>query len=230
MNLQPNPNKNLIIEVSGQKYARYPVKTELITPEHKDLAGVVEKYLRPHLQAGDIVFMGEKAVAISQGRAYPRAEVKPSALARFLVKFVTKTPIGIGLGSAETMQLAVDEVGSPRMILAAICAALTKPFGIKGVFYRVAGEQARAIDGAADYVIPPYNTYVSKGPINANEVAQKISDKIKVPFAIVDACDYGVNVMGASRGIDNDFIKQVIKDNPLGQRNEQTPIGVIRKV
>ena len=143
MSLAPNPGKNLIIEVDGVRYARYPVKTCLITPEHKDLTPIIKQYVVQHLEPGDLIFMGEKAVAVSQGRSYPKDSIRPSWLARFLVRFVTKTPIGIGVSSAPTMQLALEEVGAPRILLAALAAALTKPLGIKGVFYRVAGEQAR---------------------------------------------------------------------------------------
>ncbi|MDD5146502.1 MAG: F420-0--gamma-glutamyl ligase [Candidatus Pacebacteria bacterium] len=230
MELTANPGKNLIIKVDGIGYARYPVKTCLITPEHKDLAGLVRQYTTPYLREGDIVFMGEKAIAVSQGRSYHKDSIKPSRLAKFLVRFVTKTTIGVGISSAPTMQLAIEEVGVPRMLLAALVAALTKPFGVKGAFYLVAGEQARSIDGAADYVIPPYNNYVSKGPKDAVGVAQKISDKLGYPFVIVDVCDFGAHVLGASKGVDKKMIERILRDNPLCQTNEQTPIGILRKI
>lgn len=230
MELYPNPGKNLIIEVDKVKYARYPVKTCLITPEHKDLSQVAEQYVKPHLKPDDIIFIGEKVVAVSQGRAYPKSSIKVSWLANFLVRFVTKSPIGVGVSSPQTMQLAIEEVGVVRIALAAFCAALTKPFGIKGVFYLVAGEQARAIDGAADYVIPPYNTYVSKGPLRAEKLAQEISDKLGFPCCIVDVCDYGAHTMGASSGVDKKLVERALRDNPLGQTNQQTPIGILRKI
>jgi hypothetical protein len=107
---------------------------------------------------------------------------------------------------------------------------LGKLFGIKGLFYMIAGEKARSIDGAVPYAIPPYNNYVSKGPINANEVAEKIAKKIGVLVAIVDANDFGVNILGISKGVDKKLIAKIIKDNPLGQSDEQTPIGIIRRV
>jgi F420-0:gamma-glutamyl ligase-like protein len=229
MELTANPGKNLIIEVDGINYARYPVKTCLITPEHKDLAGLIKQYTAPFLKEGDIIFMGEKAIAVSQGRSFHKDSIQPSWLAKFLVRFVTKTTIGVGISSAPTMQLAIEEVGVPRMLLAALVAAVTKPFGVKGAFYLVAGEQARSIDGAADYVIPPYNNYVSKGPKDAPEVAQKISEQIGYPFVIVDVCDFGAHVLGASSGVDKRMVERVLKDNPLCQTNEQTPLGILRK-
>ncbi len=237
MELQANNGKNLIIEIrypsqiSGlRKFARYPVKTRLITPEDKDISLIIEEYAKKYLEPKDIVFISEKAVAITQGRSYPIKEIKASKLAKFLSKYVTKTPIGIGLGSPETMQLALEEVGVLRMILAAFFGAIGKLLGIKGIFYVIAGSGARAIDGAVPYAIPPYNTYVSKGPINANKVAENIAKKINAEVAIIDANDFGVNILGATFLVDKKLLVKVLKDNPLGQTDECTPIGILREV
>lgn len=229
MELLPNPGKNLIIEVEGKKYARYPIKTHIITPKDNYLE-VVVKYAKEHLKPGDIIFIGERSLAISQGRTYEKDKVNPGRLARFLVRFVTKSSYGIGLGSPQTMQLAVEEVGFCRLLLAGFFAVLTKPFGIKGVFYRIAGSQARAVDGAASYVIPPYNTHVTKAPLKPDRVAQEISEKVGVPVAIVDVCDIGAWVVAASQGVNKKIIVKALKDNPLGQTTEQTPLGILREV
>ncbi len=230
MDLQPNSGKNLIIQVDGRKFERWPVKTKLITSEDKDIMLIVEEFAKPHIKVGDILFISEKAVAITQGRSYPIKDIKASGLAKFLSYFVMKTPVGIGLGSPETMQLAIEEVGVARIFVSAIIGGLGKIVGLKGLFYILAGNGARSIDGAVDYALPPYNTYVSKGPKNAEEVAQKIAEKLGVKTAIVDANDLGVNILGASEGVDKKLIARVIKDNPLGQSDEQTPIGIIREI
>ena len=230
MEIKPNPGKNLIIEVDGRKFARYPIRTHLITEKDHDYAEVILKYAKDFLREGDIVFIGERSLASSQGRSYPKDQIKPGRLARFLVRFVTKSPYGIGLGSPETMQLAVEEVGALRMLIAAFFAAITKPFGIKGVFYKIAGPQAKAVDGAADYVIPPYNTYVSKAPKDPEKTAREISQKIGYPVVIVDVCDLGGWVMGASKGVDRKLVIKALRDNPLGQTNEQTPFGILREI
>ncbi len=229
MELSPNAGKNLIIKVDNKKYARYPIKTHIITPNDK-IADVVEKYAKEHLKPGDIVFIGERSVAISQGRTFEKDKIKPGKLARFLVRFVTKSPYGIGLGSPETMQLAVEEVGPVRMLFAAFVAGLAKCFGIKGTFYKIAGPQAKAVDGAASYVIPPYNTHVTKAPLKPDKIAQEISNRVGVPVAIVDACDIGAWIVGKSRGLNTELVIKSLKDNPLGQSNQQTPIGILRGV
>lgn len=229
MELTPNPGKKLIIEVNGRKFARYPVKTKLITPEDKDISLIIEEYVKKYLKPGDVVFVSEKAVSVTQGRSYPIKEIKASPIAKFLSSHVTKTPTGIGLGSPETMQLAIEEVGLLRILLASFFGTFAKLFGVKGVFYIIAGDGARSIDGAVEYAIPPYNTYVSKGPLNPDRVAEKISEKLQSQVAIVDANDIGVNILGGTRDIDKKLIAKIIKDNPLGQTNEQTPVGIIRE-
>lgn len=229
MELPPNPGKNLIIEVDGKKYGRYPVKTHVITSNDK-MADVVEKYAKEHLKPGDIVFIGERSVAISQGRSFEKDKIKPGKLACFLVKFVKKSPYGIGLGSPQTMQLAVEEVGPIRMLFAAFVAGIAKFLGFKGIFYKIAGPQAKAVDGAASYVIPPYNTHVTKAPLNPDKTAQEISDRIGTPVALVDVCDIGAWIVGKSGGIDKKFLVKILKDNPLGQSAQQTPIGILREM
>ncbi len=230
MDLEPNKGKNLAISVDGKIYARYPVKTKLITPEDKDISEIAEQYAKKYLENEDIVFISEKAVAVTQGRSYPLNEIKPSKLAVFLSGKVTKTPVGIGLGSPQTMQLAIEEVGVLRILLASFIGAVGKLFGVRGLFYIVAGDKARSIDGAVEYAIPPYNNYVSKGPVNPDDVARKVSQKLNAKVAIVDANDLGVNILGASEGVDKKFVARAIKDNPLGQTDECTPIGIIRKI
>jgi F420-0:gamma-glutamyl ligase-like protein len=228
--MQPNVGKQAGIVVDGQKYERYPIKTHVITKDDS-IIDIVEKYARPLLATGDILFVSEKIVAISQGRAFPIAEIKSSKLARLLVKFVHKSPYGIGLGSPWTMELAIREAGVFRILFAAFLSAITKPFGLRGIFYKVVGKDINAIDGPCEYTLPPYNKYAKLGPKNPNKVAKQIREHLGCEAVIIDANDIGVNVLGrSSELISDDFCKKVFKDNPLGQASEQTPIGIVRRL
>ena len=230
MELVANQGKNLVIGVGGRQYARFPIKTHVVTRDD-DIIEVCQKYAGPHLQPDDILFISERIVAIAQGRAFPIKDIEPSALANFLVKFVYKSPYGIGLGSPWTMELAIREVGAPRILLAALAAAVTKPFGLKGVFYRVAGKNVNAIDGPCSYTLPPYNEYAKLAPIQPNQVAKDIKNKLNTEVVIIDANDLGVAILGkSSPEITEDFCQQVFRDNPLGQSSEQTPLCLVRRV
>jgi len=229
-NLKPNNGKNLTIDLVDGKWARLPIKTHVVAKDD-NIVEVVKRYAKPHLLNDDILFVSERIVAISQGRAFPIKDIKPSFLAKFLVKFVHKSPYGIGLGSPWTMELAIKEGGVLRIIIGALAAAVTKPFGIKGVFYKVVGKNINAIDGPCDYTLPPYNEYAKLGPAEPEKVAKNLKSKINHDVVIIDANDLGVAVLGKSnKDISDIFCKNVFKDNPLGQSSEQTPLCIVRKI
>lgn len=228
--LAPNAGKRLIIAVGGETYARLPIKTHIVTDEDS-LPELVEQYARPHFIPGDLLFISERIVAITQGRAFPIRDIRPSPLAKFLVRFVHRSPYGIGLGSPWTMELAIKEAGAARILLGALAAALTKPFGMRGVFYRVVGKNINAIDGPCDYTLPPYNVYAKLGPANPEKVARELKSLFHHDVVIIDANDLGVAVLGVSSGGNIDaFCKEVFRDNPLGQSTEQTPLCIVRRM
>lgn len=229
-NFKPNTGKNLIIELENSKWARIPIKTHAITKDD-NISEAVKRYAGPYLADNDFLFVSERVVAITQGRAFPIKDIKPSPLAKFLVKFVHKSPYGIGLGSPWTMELAIKEGGALRIIMGALAAALTKPFGMKGIFYKVVGKNINAIDGPCDYTLPPYNEYAKLGPADPEGVAKNLKLEINHDVIIIDANDLGVAVLGKSdKDISDVFCKNVFKDNPLGQSSEQTPLCIVRKI
>jgi hypothetical protein len=225
----PNPDRVLHATVDGTVYARHPVRTHLVT-DADDATEVVQRYATPVPEATVLVGVSERMVAITEGRSYPMTSIRPGRLARFLVRFVTRPGYGIGLGTAETMQLAISEVGAPRILLAATVSALTKPFGVHGLFYRIAGRQAAAIDGPTSYTIAPYNQAATLGPKHPDVAARAISAAIGAPVAVIDANDAGCNVLGLTRNLERRFVERLFADNPLGQAGEQTPICVVRRV
>ena len=225
----PNDGRGLHATLGGVVYARHPVRTHLVTAGD-DAAEVVRRYVGKPGDDVRLVAVSERMVAITQGRSYPMDTIRAGWLAKLLVRFVTRPGYGIGLGTPQTMELAIREVGAARILLAAAGAAVTKPFGIHGVFYRVAGRQAAAIDGPTSYTIPPYNQAATLGPEEPDVAAREIAAGIGAPVAIIDANDAGCAVLGASPGVDRRFVQRLFADNPLGQAGEQTPICVVREV
>ncbi|MDL2233716.1 F420-0--gamma-glutamyl ligase [Ruminococcaceae bacterium OttesenSCG-928-L11] len=227
--LLANEGKSLTIELDGVKYDRIPLKTHVITDKDK-LSDVFAKYVKPVAQEGDIAFISEKAVACTQKRAIPMKDIRPRWLARTLCRFVYKNPYGIGLSIPETMEMALRECGVLRILFAAFISAIGKLFGRRGWFYQIAGDKARAIDGPCDCTIPPYNEYVVLGPVNPDEAAKEAALSAGCPVAVVDINDLGGNILGTSdAAMDRPWLVRALKDNPLGQSDEQTPIGLIRR-
>jgi hypothetical protein len=130
----------------------------------------------------------------------------------------------------ETMQLAIEEVGLPRILLAAAASLATRPLGRRGTFYRVAGPRVAALDGPTPYTIPPSNTHAKRAPANPARVARQLAARFGCAVAIVDANDIGVVVLGASDGVDAALVRNLFRDNPLGQKSEQTPFALVRRV
>ena len=160
----------------------------------------------------------------------PMEDIKPRKLAVTLSRYVTKTPAGIGLGIPETMEMALQECGTLRILFAAFCSVIGKLFHQRGWFYIVAGPKARGIDGPTEGTIPPYDHYVVLTPDDPNGTARKLDTALGHPVAIVDINDLGANILGFSQKEPTmDQLAKVLGDNPLGQSSESTPMGIIRK-
>jgi hypothetical protein len=232
--MQPNINKKLSIDVDAVLYDRLPIKTHLITPKD-NLSELIKKYVSPHLIDGDYIFISEQIVGITQNRIIHRNDVKPSSFAKFLSSQIenhlgTEKFRGYGLGTAFAMQLAIEEVGLPRIVLGAILGAITKPFGIKGMFYRVVGKRAKAIDYPASYKLKPYDEYATLSPLDPDKIARLIEKETNHETVIIDANYQGVVTLGRSNSsISNHFTEEVFRDNPLGQDDEQTPLCIVRR-
>lgn len=230
MAAEANEGKALEVAVDGIAYQRIPIKTHVVL-EGEVLTEVVERYAASLVRDGDILFVTEKIVAITQGRAYPVDSIRPRRLATFLSRYVTKTSHGIGLGIPETMEMALRECGTPRILFAAAVAAVTKLFGRRGDFYRIAGSKARAIDGPTKNTIPPYDSQVVLGPERPSEVARELRSALgrAIDVAIVDINDFGGNILGSTLDRAGDArLVHILKDNPLGQDRQSTPLGIIR--
>lgn len=226
----PNDGKALTVQYEGLTYQRIPLRTHVVMPGD-ELDPFILEYAGSAVEPGDILFVTEKIVAITQGRSFPVSSIRPRRLANFLSRFVVRTPHGIGLGMPETMEMALRECGTPRILLAAAVSAVTKLFGRKGDFYRVAGDKARAIDGPTSGTIPPYNEAVVLGPERPREVAQHLRGLLPagIEVAVVDINDLGGNILGSTmdRAAERRLVG-ILRDNPLGQGHESTPLGIVR--
>lgn len=232
--LIPNQGKKLDTIVNGTRYLRLPVKTRLIE-QGDDLIALLAEYAAPHIQPGDMLFVSEKVVCITQpGRMVKIADVETSFLARLLSRQVRNhvgTPQyrGLGHGTAPAMQLLIEEAGVPRVLFATLVAAVTRPLGIKGAFYYLVGKQAKSIDCPMSWTLAPYTEYAKRAPLDPSGVAKKIKERFGAETVIVDANYRGAFSLGKSNNaISEKFIQELLRDNPAGQDSEMTPFFIIR--
>ncbi|HEY9642861.1 MAG TPA: hypothetical protein V6C57_20400 [Coleofasciculaceae cyanobacterium] len=202
-----------------------PIRTHLLT--HLDNpVEVVRRYVLPHAQPGDVVTIGETPLALMQGRFRHPTEVHPGWLAKRLCYFFLPTS---SLATACGLQTLVDVVGAWRVFYAFAIGAIAKKFLNKpGVFYQLAGEQARLIDDVTG-TLPPYDQFIVLGPQNPQQVVEQIQQETGLSAAIVDANDLkAVKILAATSGLSEKFLEQALITNPAGNADEQTPVVLIR--
>lgn len=229
-NIRVNEGKECVRTIDGVSYERYAIQTHVVGKED-NIIDVVKKYAVPHMQPGDILFMSEKAVACTQNRAIPLDEIKPGLLARFLVKFVYRSPHGLGRTMPETMEVTIQQIGAPRVLFAAICSGIGKLFKKRGIFYAICGPKVQAIDGPCPGALPPMDRCVTLGPEDPMKVCKEISQAIGFDVTVIDANDLDIDILGFSgKKKQMPVLAEVLRVNPLGQGRECTPMGIIRQV
>lgn len=224
-----NQGKAEFVESGGKRFACYALPTPVISSSDK-IEEVVIKYALPHLKNDDILFMSEKMVACTEGRAIPINDIHAGLTARVLSRFVTRSPYGIGLAMPETMQCAIDDCGLGRILLASAAGLAGRIFNKHGWFYAVAGEKAASVDGPCPYTLPPYDKYAVMSPENPTKTAVGISLILSGRLVlIVDVNDLGCKILGSSReDIDKKMYTGLLRQNPLGQSTQCTPLGILR--
>lgn len=214
-------------QVGDRRFERFVVRTHLVRRGER-LARTLAPYLEGRVEPGDIVVLGEKIVAIAEGRAVLLKTVKPRPLACFLSRHVRQLGYGLGLRRAETMEMAIREAGALRILLAAAVAALSRPLGRSGDFYRLAGRRVAAIDGPGPTTIPPFDRYIVLAPSRPGSVIGAIARRFGVGVAVVDVNDVGSEVLEASPGVDVGLVRELLRDNPMGQGAQRTPLSILR--
>src|ERR687893_23083 len=213
------------VTVDGQSYRRVPLRTSWLRPGD-DLTAVLREACSD-MRPGDTIAISEKVVVLLTFRTISSASVRVGALARVLAKSVRPREGSRGISIPEKMQYVLDQVGWPRMCAAAAVSAVTRPLGIKGAFYRIAGSVARDVDGGR----PPYEDRLIP-PIPALEAAMLCADLegvLGVGVAIVDLNDYGGSIRATSpNAVPAATLARILADNPLRQRLTGTPLAVVR--
>ena len=214
----------------GTAYDRIPVKTHLIAIK-EPLDPIFEEKVKPAVQPGDWIAISEKVVTISQGRVVHLSVVKPSRLAKLIVKGVKKYDNDIGYSLPAKMQVAIWQAGYWRMVAAMLGGTATRLLGRHGDFYRIAGNRISEIDGFNPDAMAPFDEFAMIGPGDPGAYCQWIEDTWGVPAVIIDGNNIDVQVLGASRGLPVGVAeaRAILLDNPMGQDDEMTPIMIVRR-
>ena len=214
----------------GRKYLRYAIQTHFIEVG-EDKCALIERYVRPLYREGDMLSFGAKVMAMCEKTVRTRDEVKPGFWANLLWRFAGINHTGVGMHEPRKLQLVIDICGLPRVLLAVFCSAVTKPFGIHGVFYKVCGKGVAGIDGF--YFRSSVDLYKEMALINPSNPVELCDARYRetgVPTVLMDANDFDQNQLGKCNGfpLTDDQIQDALRDNPCGQGDELTPLILIR--
>lgn len=219
------------VNIEGKEFERYAIQTHFIGRGESYLE-VVAKYVLPLYEKGDILSISEKIIAMCQDNTVEKKDVKLGFWAKLLSKFASSNNHGVAMDEPYKLQLAINLAGLPRILLACFCSVITKIFGIKGVFYKIAGHGIDGIDGF--YMNSSFDLYhdlALLNPENPSKVCNEVSDAFGMDCMIVDANDFDVNILGKNDKLNAEseiFLKSLIKDNPTGQSDELTPFILIK--
>jgi F420-0:gamma-glutamyl ligase len=217
--------------VEGVTYERIPIQTHLVGIG-EDLGGVIATYAADRIQPTDSICLSEKFVSICQANVRHIDEVKDSWLARLIVTYVTKNDNGdIGYSHPKKMQVAIDEAGYPRMILAVVGGGISKyVLRRRGDFYRIAGHRISEIDGFNPDAMAPFDQYAMLPPRQPDKVCEDIAARFGCAAYMIDGNNINVEVIGMSANLPmtKAAAREVMLDNPMGQNDELTPIFLIR--
>lgn len=214
----------------GTEYSRWAIQTHFVQ-RRESATELVRTYAGPLYQPGDVVAFGAKVMAMCEDTVRERKDVHPGFFARFLSRFAGINSTGVGMHEPYKMQLVIDLCGLPRVLIAALVSAITRPFGVRGLFYKICGKGVGGIDGF--YYRSSFDVYHDLAlinPDNPGPLCDAIYDALGIPVVLMDANDIDQNQLGKSHDfpLTDDQIQDALADNPFGQGDELTPLILIR--
>ncbi|MBQ9325514.1 MAG: F420-0--gamma-glutamyl ligase [Clostridia bacterium] len=215
---------------NGRKYDRYAIQTHFVEVGESQ-AELVKKYVSPLYQKGDVLAFGAKVMAMCTGNVRTKDQVHPGFWAKLLAPFAGENSTGIGMHEPYKMQLTIDICGAPRVVFAAFVSAITRPFGVHGLFYKICGKGVAGIDGF--YYRSSFERYKDLALINNDnpvELCDQLEKDTGIPVVLMDANDIDQNQLGKCRNfpLTDEEIQDAMRDNPSGQGGELTPLILIR--
>ncbi|WP_246186873.1 hypothetical protein [Microlunatus speluncae] len=215
-----------LLEAATTRWSFEPVRTRWLDPTDR-----LDEALAEHLPVsspGDTLVISEKVAVLLTGGAIPVSDYRPGRWARILARCVQPRQGSRGLSIPEKMEYVIAAVGLPRVLVAAAAAAITRPLGRHGEFYRIAGPIARDLDGGR----PPYEhlLFPPLDPVTAQQLCDQLEDALDRGVAIIDLNDFGGTIRATSRRAPaTQTLHWLLRANPLGQRSTGTPFGLIRQ-
>ncbi len=202
-----------------------PVPTRILT-HRDDIVEAMVHYTKGKAGPDDIVTVAESVVAVTQNNIVRPEELDYSLASQVLCRFFKDEG---SLASPHGMQVLLNEVGTPRVVVSMALGFLARFLGKAGMFYNLAGEQARLIDDVTG-TMPPYDKHIVLGPREPQKVVDRVREQVGCfGAAILDANDLKrAFVVAHTEGLVSEKVSQALIDNPFGNGSEKTPIVILK--
>ncbi len=223
-------DRGVIAGKDGRRYQRFAIHTHFVQPNESQ-AELVRRYVLPLFKEGDCLSFTAKVMGMCTGAVRTLEDTHPGFWARTLAPFAGHNSTGIGMHQPYKMQLTIELCGLPRVLFAAGVSAVTRPFGIRGLFYKICGHDVAGIDGFyPDSSFEVYHTMGVLNPTNSPALCDALYEETGVPVVVMDANDFDQNQLGKAGAfpLTDAQIQDAMADNPSGQGDELTPFILIR--
>jgi len=215
------------VKTSGTAAVRHNVYTGLLT-EASDLSSIVDRVHQEHPTG--VVTIASSVMTICEGTLMWVGTFKLSRLARFLGPY---TVHGGGkfihwytypMEAAWKVQAYIELAGTFRVLLGAGATLVGKLLHHKGWFYAVVGPVAKAVD--SDKVMP-YDACLVPGSLDVQTSVATLA-RTGARISVVDVNDvFGAEIVASTAGVDEDWLRRSLEDNPAGNDDSMTPIVVV---
>ncbi len=215
------------VKTSGTAAARHNVYTGLLT-EASSMSSIVDRVHEEHPTG--VVTIASSVMTMCEGTLMWISTFKPSRMARFLGPYT-----GHGGGAfvhwysypkeaAWKVQAYIELAGTFRVLLGAGATVLGKLLHRKGWFYGLVGPVAKAVD--SDKVMP-YDACLVPGPLDVDASIARLARK-GARISVVDVNDvFGAEIVASTEGVDEEWLRRSLEDNPAGNDDSMTPIVVV---
>lgn len=223
-------DRGMLTGRDGREYDRYAIQTHFVQ-RRESQNDLVRRYVLPLAKEGDVLAITAKVMAMCTDNVRTKEDVHPGFFAKLLAPFAGINSTGVGMHEPYKLQLVIDLCGLPRVLLAAGVSAVTRPFGVRGLFYKICGKGVGGIDGF--YYRSSFDAYKEMALINPEnpvELSNALHRDTGIPVVIMDANDIDQNQLGKCDDfpLTDDQIQDALRDNPCGQGDELTPLILIR--
>ena len=233
MDFVANGSKNVEIETSTGVYLRHAIQTHFVEIG-EDYIELVNRYVKPLYEEGDLLSISEKIIALCQKRVVYRKDMKISWLAKFLSRFaIQHNSAGIGVGECARCSSPSTSAGVEGPLWAAICAGFGKLVGKHGIFYDMVGMEVTGLDYFLSPMCSPSTATTASvfrkilGACKRNEIYEKTG----VRAMIVDANDFTRDILGKGDNVTSPTSNCVRSSaiTPRVRDDQCTPFILIRK-